>query len=304
MIREFNPDKHSLWHAAEKVLSLDPRVDIAIRTLSEEYGFTLADGLPIEDFQDLVRLDRDGSSRMWSTWRMFEDEELAHETEPLVSTPTRTGPPYEIIYADPPWPYRNKKTGGSFKSGASQHYKELTLEQIQALPIQNLADSRCALFLWGTVPATRECWSVLDAWGFTYKTTLYWIKDEFDDSTGEFSPGRLGMGQWFRGQVEYCLVGIRGKVPAFRCQRRNYIFTKSSAHSRKPVEVRNLALEAAAPVLDGPRIELFSRDSNDEDWDHWGGEHIYNDIRLTRSGKWLRKRDRVTRNRTSDSIAI
>ena len=161
MIREFDPDKHSLWHAAQYVLSSDSRVDIAIRTLSEEFGFKLDDGLLTEDFEDLVRCDRDGSARVWSTWREFEDEKLVHEIE--LPAPSRSGPPYEIIYADPPWPYRNKKTGGSHKSGASQHYREMTLEQIQALPVQSLAASSCALFLWGTVPAQRECWSVLDA---------------------------------------------------------------------------------------------------------------------------------------------
>ena len=144
MIKSFNPDKHSLHQAAAYVFSLDSRKDIAIRTLREEYGFAnLEDDLLIEDFEALIQADRDNrdnSSRMWSSWREFVDEELVHEIE--LPAPTRSGPPYEIIYADPPWPYRNKKTGGSHKSGSEQHYDVMTMEDIQALPVADLADKR------------------------------------------------------------------------------------------------------------------------------------------------------------------
>ena len=293
MIREFNPDKHSLWHAAEKVLSLDPRVDIAIRTLAEEYGFRLpADDLLVEDFQELVRLDRDGSERMWSTYRTFEDAELEYEID--LPTPTRIGPPYEIIYADPGWQFRNKKTGGSHKSGAVQQYTVSSQETLCALPISTLADNNCALFLWATVPMLPEALEVLDAWGFKFKTALFWNKE------------RYGLGWWFRGQVEILMLGIKGKVKAFRCQERNINHQKSEGHSRKPTYYRDLIVQATTGILDGPRIELFSRDVDLPGWDYWGNE-TYTDIRLTRSGKWLRKREgrtqtMQTRTRTNDSI--
>lgn len=276
MIKSFNPDKHSLHQAAECVFSLDPRKDVGIRTLREEYGFSaIEDDLSVEDLEALIRSDKDGSDRVWSSWREFQDAEIVYEID--LPTPIRTGPPYEIIYADPPWPYRNKKTGGSHKSGSEQHYDVMTMEDIQALPVADLADKRCALFLWATVPLLPDAIDTMICWGWTYKTSLFWHK-----------LGRLGMGYWWRGQMEVLLFGIRGKVPAFRCQSPNYVDVKPTQHSRKPIEMRNLILGAAVEHLDGPRIELFSRDSSDEDWDHWGGEHVYTDLAL-RDGVWEKK---------------
>jgi N6-adenosine-specific RNA methylase IME4 len=102
---------------------------------------------------------------------------------------------------------------------------------------------------------------VMDAWGFKYKTTIYWRKIM-----------SLGMGFWFRGQVEVCLMGIRGDVKAFRCQKPNFIQSKVRAHSQKPEELWNLI----EPELDkyklSPRIELFCRGSPRTGWDGWGNE--------------------------------
>jgi len=50
----------------------------------------------------------------------------------------------------------------------------------------------------------------------------------------------LGMGFWFRGQVEVCLLGIRGKIKPFRLQTPNFIQTKALRHSEKPIEIRRL----------------------------------------------------------------
>ncbi len=77
---------------------------------------------------------------------------------------------YKIIYADPPWSYRNKNTGGTMKSGAANKYSVMTVEQICAMPIANIADENSALFLWVTCPMQKEGMAVMDAWGYKYKT--------------------------------------------------------------------------------------------------------------------------------------
>ncbi len=82
------------------------------------------------------------------------------------------------------------------------------------------------------------------------------------------------MGYWFRGQVEECWLGIRGKVKAFRLQIPNFIQTKALRHSQKPEEVRHIIEQTQL----NPRIELFARKKTN-DWDAWGDE-IESDIKL------------------------
>ena len=170
---------------------------------------------------------------------------------------------YQIIYADPPWKYRNKRTGGSMLSGSASKYPTMALVDIKALPIQKIASKNSVLFLWATVPLLPEAMEVLRMWGYTYKTALFWRKIM-----------SLGMGFWFRGQVEVLLLGIKGKVKAFRIQEPNFVQTKVGKHSEKPPEFRRL-IELTNLV---PRIELFAREKT-PGWDVWGNE-VESDIEL------------------------
>lgn len=161
---------------------------------------------------------------------------------------------YQIIYADPPWQYRNKRTGGSFNSGSASKYPVLAIDDIRKLPIGSIAAKDAVLFLWATTPLLPDALQVLSSWGFKYKTSVYWRKIM-----------SLGMGFWFRGQVEVCLVGVRGKVKPFRLQKPNFIQTKALRHSEKPKEIREL-IEATGLL---PRIELFASQKADG-WDAVG----------------------------------
>lgn len=170
---------------------------------------------------------------------------------------------FKTICADPPWKYDNQRTGGSMKSGAVQKYPVMDLAQIKALPVSNIADKDCILFLWGTVPLLPWAFEVMDAWGFKYKTCLFWNKI-----------GRRGLGFWFRGQVEVCLLGIRGKVTPFRCQLPNVIEAPISKHSQKPVDFFHLV----EPYTPEPRLEMFARTSR-LGWYCWGNE-VESDFQL------------------------
>ncbi len=170
-------------------------------------------------------------------------------------------PGYNVLMIDPPWSYRNKKTGGSMKSGAAAHYATLTTDEICALPVRDLADKKgSVLFLWGTVPMLPDAFRVMEAWGYKYKTMLTWRKVM-----------SLGMGYWWRGQCEHLLFGIRGKVPAFRMQECNFIQSKAGKHSAKPVEFRELIDRAAAKGGLMRKVELFAREAA-PGWDRWGLE--------------------------------
>lgn len=153
---------------------------------------------------------------------------------------------YSVIYADPPWAYRNRRTGGSLRSGAAQRYPCLTVAQLSALPVEAIAAPNAVLFLWVTTPMLPEGLQVLSAWGFRYKTMLIWRKLM-----------SLGMGYWFRGQTEQLLVGLRGHVQPFRSQKPNTHQSTAEAHSHKPAYFRSLIEEVTAS-LDGPKAELFA----------------------------------------------
>lgn len=165
---------------------------------------------------------------------------------------------YNVIMADPPWQYSNKNTGGSMKSGAAAKYPTMTVNEICNLQIPN--DKNCVLFLWATVPLLPEGLQVMKAWGFKYKTMVTWRKIMSQ-----------GMGFWFRGQTEHLLLGVRGKVTAFRLQEKNIIEAKVEAHSQKPEVFRQLVERATDKIDFTNRLELFARKET-KGWSVYGNE--------------------------------
>ena len=150
-------------------------------------------------------------------------------------------------------------------SGSASKYKVLSVDEICTLPVKDITEKDGVLFLWATTPLLPDAFKVMAAWGFKYKTAIYWRKIM-----------SLGMGFWFRGQVELCLLGIKGKVKAFRSQRPNFIQCKVGKHSEKPEEF----LELIEPYVLKPAIELFARRKRESGiWDVWGDE-VESDINL------------------------
>lgn len=45
---------------------------------------------------------------------------------------------YSVIYADPPWSYRQHGTGPKSRGNAAQHYHTMSTEDICALPIRQI----------------------------------------------------------------------------------------------------------------------------------------------------------------------
>lgn len=195
---------------------------------------------------------------------------------------------YNVIYADPPWSYDNKKTGGSMLSGAEAHYTLMSNDDIATMPIKELCEKDCILFMWATVPLMPEAFKVLEGWGFTYKTMLTWRKIM-----------SKGMGYWFRGQCEHLLVATKGNPKAFRQQVCNYFESeydlkddhvhqqKVGRHSQKPSQFRNLISTAVQVSFSEPKkLELFARtregmfgDLEYEGWDVYGNQ-VNNSIEL------------------------
>jgi N6-adenosine-specific RNA methylase IME4 len=176
-------------------------------------------------------------------------------------------PPYSTVVIDPPWPYQRTSppaprfvnaAGRLASSGIhavpdelSSKYSSLTLEDIKALPLSDLAgDTR--LFMWTTSYYLRESWGVVEAWGFTPASRiLIWCKAP--RGTAQIT-------------TEYVIVGKRGRPPALPWMPSNwYQWPLQPVHSQKPDAFMDL-VESWCP---GPYVELFCRRPR-FGWDSWG----------------------------------
>ena len=177
---------------------------------------------------------------------------------------------YNIIYADPPWAYKVWSKKGNGRS-AESHYSTMSIEDIKALPVGELADEDCALFMWITFPLLKEAWEVIEAWGFTYKSVAFvWIKQNKKSPTWFY-----GMGFWTRSNTEICLLAKRGKPKRNSAGVHQLIISPIERHSKKPDEART---KIELLMGDVPRIELFARQKS-EGWDVWGNE-VESDITM------------------------
>jgi N6-adenosine-specific RNA methylase IME4 len=169
---------------------------------------------------------------------------------------------YNIIYADPPWSYKDKALAG--KRGAICKYPVMSIDDINNLPIKDLADNDCVLFMWVTMPKLNECFDVIKAWGFEYKTVAFtWVK------RNKKSPSWfLGMGRWTRANAELCLLATKGKPKRISAAVHSVIDTPIEGHSKKPDEARKRIITLLGDL---PRIELFARERS-FGWDVWGNE--------------------------------
>lgn len=169
--------------------------------------------------------------------------------------------PYGVIVADPPWTYTNGKNSKGLTGLASGEYDTMTIDDICAMPVKDLAAKDGVLLLWGTFPLLPEALMVLKSWGYTYKTGFPWIK-----MNNNFSMPP-GVGFWVRGVSEFVMIGVRGKAkPPEPKDRYIGLIAPNLKHSRKPDSVH-----ALAETLPGPYLELFARRSR-KGWDCFGNE--------------------------------
>jgi N6-adenosine-specific RNA methylase IME4 len=178
---------------------------------------------------------------------------------------------YDIIYADPPWSYYNDMTVmpdcTTVKGMRRPPYPVMSSKDIMKLPVQNLANDNCILFIWTTDYHLRKCMDVIEAWGFTYKTIGFvWAKKNKQGKQCSM------MGAYTKKSgCEICLIATRGKdahkmVVNHRVN--SFIEFPRQEHSKKPDAVRDSIKE-----LLGNRsaIELFGRDCYDN-WDVYGND--------------------------------
>lgn len=168
---------------------------------------------------------------------------------------------YRTILADPPW---SETGGGKIKRGADRHYPVMKTDAIIELMKEQL-EGRVAehahLYLWVTNNFLPDGLRVMEELGFTYKTNVVWAKS------------KIGLGQYFRGQHEICLFGVKGKGYDAKTDDRTISsllgrsLIRAVRHSQKPDEMHRLIEQRSK----GPYLELFARTAR-KGWSVWGDE--------------------------------
>lgn len=168
---------------------------------------------------------------------------------------------YATIHADPPWRFEVRSDNGAHNSRKPK-YDLLDLDQIMALPVSDLAEKNCALFLWTIDTHLPRAMKVLDAWGFQFKTVgFYWAKVNADGKAP------IGTGFWTRANPEQCWLATRGAPKRLDAAVRRLIMAPRREHSRKPDET----YEGIERLVKGPYLDLFARQQR-PGWTTWGHE--------------------------------
>ena len=181
-------------------------------------------------------------------------------TEGASSSPTILGLPpggFATILVDPPWPLQS----------GEKHYRTMSLARITALPVGSLAARDAHLWLWTTNALLPTAYEVAEAWGFTVRSPLTWVKF------------RLGLGGRYqlRNATEQLLFCTRGKAPLGSRSQPTWFNAPVQEHSRKPAE-QFAIIERVSP---GPYLELFARrrPESNQPWAVWG-DQVASDIRI------------------------
>lgn len=169
---------------------------------------------------------------------------------------------YSIIYADPPWSYKDKR--GNLAQFGAMPYVTMSLEDIKNLPVRDISEKDSVLFLWATMPLLKEAMAVIESWGYKFITCAFvWVKQN-PKGYGIYS----GLGSWTNSNAELCLLAKRGSPKRLAKNIKQIAILPRGRHSEKPNEIRE---RITALMGDLPRIELFARERFDG-WDAWGNE--------------------------------
>jgi N6-adenosine-specific RNA methylase IME4 len=213
-----------------------------------------------DTYREWVQSIRDAGGKLSSGGLLKLAQRLAvTPAEPLegvcgsLSALVASGKRFGTIYADPPWQYDNKATRASAEG---EYANTLSLDDICAEPVPDLAADDAHLHLWTTTSFLFDAKQVMDAWGFEYKSCFIWVKSQ------------MGIGNYWRVSHEFLLLGVKGKATSFQNKGlKSWGEFDRTKHSRKPRHVREMIQEASP----GPYLELYGRQQIPE-WTVYGNQ--------------------------------
>ena len=184
-------------------------------------------------------------------WKKEKKEKEKQQAIASISAVKEPNGKYYVIVIDPPWQYSKRAEDPTHRGRCG--YPTMSIEEISKVEIP--AEEDAILWLWTTNAFMHEAYHILDAWGFTPKTILTWVKD------------KMGVGDWLRGRSEHCILAVKGKPLINLTNQTTVLNAPMREHSRKPDEFYSM-VEQLCP---GKKIDMFSREPR-EGWDQWGCE--------------------------------
>jgi N6-adenosine-specific RNA methylase IME4 len=190
---------------------------------------------------------------------------------------------FKTIIADPPWNYEVWSDKGKERTSPNNHYDVMSFEDICSLRVADIADTDCTLLLWTTSPFLARAVTLVERWGFSYKSCLYWVK------MSRRGVLHIGCGYHSRACVEPLIIATKGSPPAPVTADRGpsalfvdegILLNGRGRHSAKPDQQYEIAER-----YPGPYVEIFSRFDGGlcgdrEGWTFLGNEISGNDIRV------------------------
>ena len=134
----------------------------------------------------------------------------------------------------------------------------MSIQELCELPVKEITATDAVLFLWVTSPLLEECFPLIKAWEFKYKTSMIWDKIKHN------------VGNYVSVRHELLLICTKGACTPDNVQLFDSVQSiERTKHSEKPEEFRKII---DTIYIHGKRIELFRRGDTPEGWDTWGNE--------------------------------
>ena len=232
----------------------------------------LSEGHP-DEFEAVVAGEQTITQAKRKIKEAKREERRAANQEKVKSTPDvmQSGAKFATIVIDPPWSFGDEGDADVY-GRARPTYHQIPFDEIRALPVGDLADDDCHIYLWITNRSMPKGAALLEAWGFRYVTFLTWCKPS------------IGMGQYFRGSTEHLLFGVKGSQELKRKDVGTWFLApRGKEHSSKPAQAYRL-IESCSP---GPYLDMFARgEPFGSEWSVCGADALTDENSREAMGAW------------------
>jgi N6-adenosine-specific RNA methylase IME4 len=230
-------------------------------TLAKQHGVSERtiknDGKKAEAIEQLAKTKPESAKAVVDGKKKFNEVAREIKLEEVKEAAKLPDAKYRVIYADPPWKYGDQLTEAY--GAVKYHYPAMTIKEMCDMPVSELTEPDAVLFIWVTSPLLEECFPIIKAWGFKYKTSFVWDKVKHN------------MGHYNSVRHELLLICTKGsctpdaKVLIDSVQS----IERTNKHSEKPEEFRAIIDKL---YKHGKKIELFRRGTAPIGWEVWGNE--------------------------------
>lgn len=210
--------------------------------------------------QKLARLAKERPSsfeavkRGEKTYQEVHREQRKREAHQAVKKAEALKGKFRILYADCPWKYGDAGYG---HGPAEFHYPTMSIDELCALPVADIALKNSVLFFWVTSPLLEDAFPVINAWGFKYRASFIW--DKVKHNVGHYNSVRH----------EFLLICTRGSCTPDDSRLIDSVQEiERGKHSEKPEKFRKIINQM---YPHGKRIELFARKAT-KGWEVYGNE--------------------------------